>query len=336
MQGTRHRRIIIGAGISAVMIMIAVCGPTSTRSEAASPRLASSVASPVQILQAVATATSIKSVPSDISPALQHAGQDAYLTILDEHGCDPAFSAATVGSCVFGDPKGTKTIVLLGDSHAGMWFPGFDAMAKRAHWKLVVLMKAVCPAVDLSFWSWAMNSPYTACDEWHQYASNRINRMDPAVVVFTSWWHGDGILPNGQPPTLAQWQFGLQAAINSITSPGTKKVVFGDIAYLAQTGPQCLAANETNVQACSTPASQAALADHEQTLQAAAQATGATYVSTTPWLCTATCTAVIGKYEVYADSSEITNAYACYLQGAIADALRPVMSQATPPHSGSL
>ena len=211
-----------------------------------------------------------------------------------------------------------------------MWFPGFDAMAKRAHWKLVVLMKAVCPAVDLSFWNWTMNSPYTACDEWHQYASNRINKMDPAVVVFTSWWHGDGILPNGQTPTLAQWQLGLQQAINSVSSPGTKKVVLGDIAYLAQTGPDCLTAHETNVQACSTPASQAAVPDHEQTLQAAAQATGAIYISTTPWLCTATCTAVIGNYEVYADSSEITNAYAGYLQGAIAEALRPVMAQATP------
>jgi hypothetical protein len=330
MQKTRHRRSIIGAVISVVMIMIALCGPTSTTSEAASPRREASVASPVQILQAVAAAPSIKSVPSDINPAVQHAGQDAYLTILDGHGCDPAFSAATVGSCLFGDPKGSKTIVLLGDSHAGMWFPGFDAMAKRAHWKLVVLMKAVCPAVDLSFWNWTMNSPYTACDEWHQYASNRINKMDPAVVVFTSWWHGDGILPNGQTPTLAQWQLGLQQAINSVSSPGTKKVVLGDIAYLAQTGPDCLTAHETNVQACSTPASQAAVPDHEQTLQAAAQATGATYISTTPWLCTATCTAVIGNYEVYADSSEITNAYAGCLQGAIAEALRPVMAQATP------
>ena len=91
MQKTRHRRSIIGAVISVVMIMIALCGPTSTTSEAASPRREASVASPVQILQAVAAAPSIKSVPSDINPAVQHAGQDAYLTILDGHGCDPAF-----------------------------------------------------------------------------------------------------------------------------------------------------------------------------------------------------------------------------------------------------
>ena len=335
MQRNPHRRIIIGAVISVVMILIAVCGPTSTTTQAASPRRASSVASPAEVLHAVAAATSIESVPSDMTPALQEAGQDSYLTILDEHGCDPASSAATVGSCVFGDPKGLKTIVLLGDSHAGMWFPAFDAVAKRAHWKLVVLMKAVCPAVDLSFWNWTLNSSYTACDEWHQYTSNRINEMDPAVVVFTSWWHGDGILPNGQPPTLAQWQLGLEEAIQSITSPGTKKVVLGDIAYLAQTGPDCLAAHETNVQACSTPANQAAIADHQQTLQAAAKATGATYVSAIPWLCSATCTAVIGRYEVYADGSEITNAYAGYLQGAIAEALRPVMGQGTRPHNGS-
>jgi hypothetical protein len=333
MQIHRHHRIIIAAVTSVVMIMTALCGSASTAFGAVSPRRAPSVASTSQVLQAVAAATSTIAVPSDITPALQKAAQDDGLITLDQQGCNPSFAVATVGRCVFGDPKGSKTIVLLGDSHAGMWFPGFDAMAKSAHWKLVLLMKTACPAVDLSFWNWSRNSPYPACDTWHQYVENRINKMDPAVVVFTSWWHGDGIPPSGQPPTLAQWQLGLEHAIASITSPGTKKVVWGDIAYLAQTGPDCLAAHETDVQTCSTPASQAVLTDHEQVLQAAAQATGATYVATTPWLCTSTCTAVIGKYDVYADSSDITDSYSAYLQGVIAEALRPVMGKTALPAS---
>jgi len=325
MKRNGHRRNIIGVVTSVVMIMIAVCGSASTASGAASPRRAPAVASTAQVLQAVAAATSIKTVPRDMTPALQNVAPDPVWTMLDPQGCNPALNTTTVGKCEFGDPKGSKTIVLLGDSHAGMWLSGFDAMAKRAHWKLVLLMKATCPAVDLSFWNWPTNSPYPACDTFHQYVTNRINKMDPAIVVFTSWWHGNGIVPNGYPPTSAQWQAGLERAITSITSPGTKKVVWGDIAYLAQTGPDCLAAHETNVQACSTPASQAVLTDHEQTLKAAAQATGATYIATTPWLSTSTCTAVIGKYEVYADSSHITSSYAGYLQGAIAKALQPVM-----------
>ena len=326
---SRHGRIL-GAITSVVMTIVGLCGVASPAS-AASRRAAPSVASTAQVLQAVAAATSIKTVPSDLTPSLQDfVGSSVPAAVgpdimLDNDGCNPDLAGTTLPSCVFGDPKGSKTMVLYGDSHAQMWLPGFNAMAKRMHWKLVLLSKAACPSVDLSFWNWPTNSPYPECNTFHQYATNRINKMDPAVVVFTSWWHGNGIVPNGYPPTLAQWQAGLEQSINSITSPGTKKVVWGDIAYLAQTGPDCLAAHETDVQACSTPASQAVLTDHEQVLKAAAQATGATYIATTPWLCTSTCTAVIGKYEVYADSSHITSSYAGYLQGAIAEALQPMM-----------
>ena len=332
MQRNRHRGLIIGTVALAMMMVTTACGSASAAAGAASPRRAPSVASTAQVLQAVSAATSITSVPSDLTPSVKNAEQDPYMTLLNENGCDPAATSSTVGKCVFGDPKGSKTIVLLGDQRAGMWFPGFDEMAKAAHWKLVVLMKTVCPAVDLSFWDWTTSSAYAACDQWHQYVTSRINKMDPAVVVFTSWWHGDGIVP-GQPPSDSQWLFGLAEMLRSITSPGTKKVVWGDIAYLTQVGPTCLAANAENVQACSTPASEAALADHEQTLQAAAQATGALYVPTIPWLCSATCTALIGKYGVYADSSDITSDYAAYLQGAIAEVLQPVMGVAKRPRS---
>ena len=232
-------------------------------------------ASTAQVLKAVAAATTIKSLPSHLTPSLQNAGGnvDSIIipTVLDQQGCDPAVSSTTTGKCVFGDPNGSKTIVLLGDSHAGMWWSGFNVMAKRIHWKLVLLMKEACPAVDLSFWFWPTNEPYPTCNTWHQYVVNRINKMDPAVVVDTNWWHGNGILPNGLPPTDTQWQTGLDQLLNSITSPGTEKVVWGDIPYLAQVGPDCLAAHETAVQACSTRASQAVLTDHEQTLRAAAQ-----------------------------------------------------------------
>jgi SGNH domain (fused to AT3 domains) len=324
-QRNRHRWLIIGTVAFAILIVVTACGSVSTATGAASARRAPSVASTAQVLQAVSTAPSITSAPSDITPSLQDVTEDPYFNLLNQNGCDPAFASSTVGKCVFGDPKGSKTIVLLGDQRAAMWFPGFDNMAKQARWKLVVLMKTVCPAVDLSFWNWTTGSAYTACDQWHQYVTSRINEMDPAVVVFMSWWHGDGILPTGQAPTDAQWLLGLAQMVRSITSPGTKKVIWGDIAYLNQVGPTCLAANEDNVQACSTPASQAALTDHEQTLQVAAQGTGALYVSTIPWLCSSTCTAVIGKYQVYENSSDITSDYAAYLQGAIAEALRPVM-----------
>lgn len=319
------------AAMALAIVAVVSSAPAASAAKASTSGKSSSVASTAQVLHAVAAATAITTLPGNVDPPLKEAAADHALTVLDQNGCDPAFGAATVGKCTFGDPMGKKTIVLVGDSHAGMWFPAFDTLAKNAHWKLVLLMKAVCPAVDLSFWNWSANSAYPACDAFHQYTANRVNKLDPAVVVLTSWWHGVGLVPNGQPPTDAQWQLGLEQALSSITSPGTKKVVLGDMAYLSQTGPDCLAAHASDVQACTTPASDAVQSDHEQALQAAAQATGATYISVTPWLCTTVCPAVIGKYDVYADASEITNQYVSYLEGALAAAMQPVMGTASKP-----
>ena len=214
-----------------------------------------------------------------------------------------------------------------------MWFSGFDAVAKRAKWKLVLLMKAACPAVDLSFWNWTTDRPYPECDEWHQYVTNRINKMDPAVVVLSSWWHGDGIPPHGYSTIIFNGRRGLVTGDRLRSHHlAPRRLCRGDIPYLAQTGPMIVwpPMRQTYRLARHLRAKQV-LKDHEQTLKAAAQATGATYVATTPWLCTSTCTAVIGRYDVYSDSSP-HHRFICRLLArcSIAEALRPVMAQATP------
>ena len=54
-------------------------------------------------------------------------------------------------NCIFGDPQGVHTVVLYGDSHAGMWFEAMNEIATAAHWKLIYLGKASCPAPSLPF-----------------------------------------------------------------------------------------------------------------------------------------------------------------------------------------
>lgn len=47
--------------------------------------------------------------------------------------------------CVFGDPKGDKTLALIGDSHADMWLWGLDQAGKDHGWKIVSLARTNCP-----------------------------------------------------------------------------------------------------------------------------------------------------------------------------------------------
>jgi hypothetical protein len=48
--------------------------------------------------------------------------------------------------------------------------------------------------------------------------------------------------------------------------------------------------------------------------RAAATSLGVGYVDITPWLCSATCTAVVGKYEAYLDEFHITASYSFFVE----------------------
>src|SRR6266700_3706088 len=92
------------------------------------------VATLAQVLRLVAAAPSIKKVPHNlVTPLRDTANDNAYRLVLAER-CGLGPDGVTLPACVYGDPRGTHTIVLFGDSHAEMWLPGFDAMARRAHW----------------------------------------------------------------------------------------------------------------------------------------------------------------------------------------------------------
>jgi peptidoglycan/LPS O-acetylase OafA/YrhL len=51
-------------------------------------------------------------------------------------GLDAATSPNHLGKCVYGNPSGTYTVALVGDSHASALFPGVNEVAKAHGWKL--------------------------------------------------------------------------------------------------------------------------------------------------------------------------------------------------------
>ncbi len=52
-----------------------------------------------------------------------------------------------------------------------------------------------------------------------------------------------------------QWRTGLVDLYASLTDKSTRNVILGDIPVPSESGPQCLALHQNDVQACSTPAS---------------------------------------------------------------------------------
>jgi peptidoglycan/LPS O-acetylase OafA/YrhL len=282
------------------------------------------------VLRNVAAAHSIHTVPSILVPGLADVGSD-----YGEDGlpgaCSAGLEQSTEKLCTLGDVNGRRLLVVYGDSHAGMWLPAFNGLAKEAHMRLLVLSKPGCPAALLTISNpRGVGDPagaYRACDEWHTWAVKTINRLAPSILVVTQESGFTG--PAQTLFSTSEWANGLNALFEKIPNPQIEKVILGNIPRFTQSPPTCLAAHLDQVQACSTPIAEAD-APRDETEYAVAQSRHIRYIDPTPWFCSNVCTAVVGAYDVYIDQYHISAAYATYLQKPLADALfsqRPLPTQ---------
>jgi hypothetical protein len=277
---------------------------------------------PAQVAALVAAASSIQSLPSNLTPALSEASND---TPVNEF---PALAPCINGSvnapaCVFGDPKGTHTMVDFGDSHAYMWFPALDAIAKAAKWRLVAWMNFGCPFADLTVWDIDTNSPNTFCSAYRTDMIKRINKLHPSLVVISeSFYTLNG---NNQQITDAQWTSALEKSFGLLKGKSTKKVLIGN-SILIKNPIECLTANPSNVQACSVAESNPTYTTQRAAEQAAAKEQKVLYVNEIPWECSSVCTVVIGNMVAYNSAGHLSATYDTYLSDVLQGALKDSMA----------
>src|SRR5680860_970873 len=100
--------------------------------------------------------------------------------------CFIDFPSTTVDpACVFGDPHGSKVVVLFGDSNAAQWFPAVRRIATRYGWKLYFWAKPACAFADVRQFTTAFNREFTECAQWRKsvYAQlETMPRIDMIVV----------------------------------------------------------------------------------------------------------------------------------------------------------
>jgi peptidoglycan/LPS O-acetylase OafA/YrhL len=266
----------------------------------------------------VEMSTHITSIPTDLTPPLSKVRADWGGP---QGPCWPATAQTSIPACMFGDPHGTHTMVLYGDSHAGMWFDVMNLIATLSHWKLAYLGKGWCPANMLPYANPPGNGnphgEYAQCDQWHQFALQRIRQLHPDLVVVTQEVSNP---PEGGAYSASQWYHGMVKTLRQIPVPASRIVVLGNIPSLKVSPPLCLSRHSTNVQVCSSPLPSYQVGYNAAERGAATQV-GARYVDITPWFCSATCTAVIGRYEVYFDDYHLTLAYTIYLARVLSEAM---------------
>ena len=328
----RHSRISsrrsIGIGVGLITTTVLILALVSAAG-AASPSQGRGIpgANLSVVLREVAAAPDITVVPEAVSRA-DYGTAYTEGNSMEGPQCIANFTQTSQRICNIGDPTGSYLVVLYGDSHAVMWIPAFEAIARTEHWRLVVLAKYGCPAARVAIYGTpAFGEPLgrdTPCDEWHSWATAWINRHRPGLLVVSEMNSYDAATsPEATPTrfTRAQWQGGLQDLFESLTVPNMKTVFLGSTPVLPHGGPDCLAAHATDVQKCSLPI-QLAVSPLNQVDRKIASDYGVEYVDTVPWFCSRTCTSIIGDYDVYdATGAHVSGPWAQYLQNVLSQKL---------------
>jgi len=261
-------------------------------------------------IDAIVQAMAATGLPSNITPSIQGAISD--MPTIYSNNCHAGFSTTRPKNCVYGDAASSTVIGLYGDSHAAEWFPAFEKIAIKRHWKLISYTKRGCPPADIPTYSKVLGKVYKECAPWRE---NVLKQMvtDGVQVVFVA--HFDRLLSASTrvPMWQKEWRAALQSTIDALSAKGITPVLMEDTPYPGQDVPTCLSRHYTNVQLCNPIISSAYRDDMHQMLQDF-DAAKVHVLWTRQWFCTdAGCPTVVGNILVYRDDNHMTVTFASFI-----------------------
>jgi hypothetical protein len=141
----------------------------------------------VVLAQAVADGLANEPLPAITTPTVADALRD-HVNL----GRCSAFRRLRSDICNYGDPNGTKTVVVIGNSHSAMWVPALSVAAKADHWKLYPVVKESCGYDTYTDVVPGLN-PANQCSSWYDWAKTIIARLHPNAIImgsytFTTYW----------------------------------------------------------------------------------------------------------------------------------------------------
>ncbi|MDR6326315.1 SGNH hydrolase domain-containing protein [Actinoplanes couchii] len=325
-----RRGIAVGLALSSIAAIVAQLGAMNppqlaTGDPAVSTRkVVAAAADPeAELRRIIAGSAGLGELPRNITPKVQRARWDLpkyYAT-----KCHLEFEdLAAPGPCVFGDPAGTASVYLFGDSHAAHWYPAMDTIAKERGWKLLVRTKSACQASLVHSYAIVFKRPYTECDNWRNDVLAEIARARPAMVVISSNGNNNGGLLDAtgnridEVPAAEQdklWAAGWAGTFKAIRHRDTRLVLIEDTPWPGKDVPDCLATHSRNASRCARPAGESfAFPARQALVSQQAKALGVTVIPTGQWFCTAeVCPSVVGNIVTWRDNSHISTRYATML-----------------------
>jgi peptidoglycan/LPS O-acetylase OafA/YrhL len=246
-------------------------------------------------------------LPAGLQPPLADARDDKERLIAD--GCFGSLKGSEPKACTYGNPNGTFTLALVGDSHASHWFPAVEAIANANGWRLITFVKASCVFVDLPIFSPLLKREYTECEAWRPQVVQRLIAERPDLVIVSS----DRWLPpvnKGDDDPTRQGE-AMARLLRQI--PG-RVAILADTPAMATDVPVCLSAHLGDISQCATSRLAAFGRQHLVRERVAAKAANATLVDLSDAICPGdTCQPVVRGMIVYRDDHHLTATFAASL-----------------------
>lgn len=280
--------------------------PTPAESATTSPRPSA------QEALAAATATArtameqgvqVAEVPPNLRPSLRKAGSDRPSIYQGACVLDPGVTR--LGDCIFGAVDSPTTIVLIGDSHAAQWFPGLEAAALRNGWRLEVITKKGCPAIDFATYD-TDGRERSECGPWRAKVLERLATERPALVILASYRYRL-VQDPPRPDDVAEWRAGLESTLPLVRPLAGRVLLIGDTPNPSGDVPSCLAGHLRSAGDCLRDRAAAEKPEITAIEREVAAANGAAYASSADWLCGAVaCPLIVGDVLLYRDDNHLT------------------------------
>jgi hypothetical protein len=256
------------------------------------------------------TAEGVRRVPANLVPTLTAAPAERLAPQTD--GCHQSFqSAVRRPACVYGPAGATRTVAVVGDSHALQWFPAFEDLAERNDWRLVSLTRSSCVPAGLAIRNARMKRRYTECETWRTWALGRIDALRPDLVVVATDTNYPGMLIGHPADPDKLWSAAWDGLFRRLRTAARHVALLADTPTLSTDPLDCLGSNGHDITACTEPAA-TVLRDPawRAEVRDAARRAGVPVIDPTPWLCGHDCPLIVGNVLVYRDTNHLTGAYA--------------------------
>jgi peptidoglycan/LPS O-acetylase OafA/YrhL len=260
-------------------------------------------------------------ITSAIKPALGKAANDMEQPWNDNClGWKNTTTPSSSSKCIYGNPSGTFTVALIGDSHASALFPGVNQVAKAHGWKLIPYVKIDCSFLDLpDLMYYQPNNivPYPQCETWNNNVINKLRSHPPNLVLISmSRWIYTGVHAEEGVNSTGN---ALTRMIQKIPS-STRVVVIQDPPLPTNVNaPECLSVNLSDYRACNYSRKVGFGSYMGSREKIAVKATGAGLIDLTAAICpgTGNCPVVINNMIAWRDTHHLTATFSTSLGPAI-------------------